>query len=224
MLQNRGAACVEHHPAGSVCYVWRSVFVHVCIQVWRRNMFESLPVTLPPSVSLLGSGSLTQCWIQTSCSDVLRWKSCIHLPESAIQLLRCSGAITGSQTPLLASSQMGRACWQAHCTQIIFLLCTHSHCGMIRLMRVHVCRYCCINYSLAISISLRKSVSSLMISYLSWNSHGCPPHDEHTMNHHRLQSHTSRCLPTSIDQLLTRSSPCEQADWVVSSATEQAVL
>lgn len=50
---------------------------------------------------------------------------------------------------------------------------------MIRLMRVHVCRYCCINYSLAISISLRKSVFFLMISYLSWNSHGCQPHDEH---------------------------------------------
>lgn len=100
---------IQHHSAGSVCYVWRSAFVHVCIQVRRRNMFESLPVTLPPSVSLLGSGSLTQCWIQTYCSDVLRWKSCIHLPESAIQSLRCSGAITGSQTPLLASSQMGRA-------------------------------------------------------------------------------------------------------------------
>lgn len=46
---------------------------------------------------------------------------------------------------------------------------------------------------------------------------------KHTMSH-PLRSHTSRCMPTSIDQLLTGSSLCEQADLAVSCATEHCVL
>lgn len=136
------------------------------------------------------------------------------MPGSAIQLLRCSGAITGSQTRLLARSQMGRACWQPRCRQIILLLCTHSHCGMIRLMWVHVCCYCCINYSFAIFTSLWISLLSPRISYFlraGLHVRGAASDGGHSVSHRRQLSHISRCLPTSIDQLLTRSSLHERA-------------
>lgn len=67
-------------------------------------------------------------------SDPMLWcvkMEILYLPKSAMQLLRCSRVVTGSQT-LLVPSQTGRGCWQPHCRQIVFLLCTHSHCGMIR--------------------------------------------------------------------------------------------
>lgn len=42
--------------------------------------------------------------------------------------------------------------------------------------------------------------------------HAMSSEGEHAVSHHRLESHTSRCRPTSIDQLLTGSSLREQAD------------
>ncbi len=50
-------------------------------------------------------------------------------------------------------------------------------------MWVHVCRYCCINYSLAIFTSLWISVLSLRIWYFSWSRNVCPQHDEWGRTH-----------------------------------------
>lgn len=94
-------------------------------------------------------------------------------------------------------------------------------------MPVHVCFYCCsINYSLPISTSLWIFGPSLRISYSSWRRHlmsSMVSECERTMTHHRLQCHTSRCLPTPIDQLLSGSSLRTQCVswWTELSAVQQ---
>lgn len=91
---------------------------------------------------------------------------------------------------------------------------------MIRLMRVHVCRYCCINYSLAISISLRKSVffpyDLIFVLEQSWMSTTWRTRNESSppaKPHKSMPADFYRPITHRVIAVWTGRLSCQQCHW-----------